>query len=102
MLARRVVEVEDASGPPKGSPGTVGRRRGVGCETSVWKTERKTLLLRARTRDAVMVAASSSHELLKVSSAGVSRITREKMSTKKDDEICPCQCFSDCFWYLIN
>lgn len=93
MLARRVVEVEDASGPPKGSPGTVGRRRGVGCETSVWKTERKTLLLRARTRDAVMVAASSSHELLKVSSAGVSRITREKCRQKRTMKFAPASVF---------
>lgn len=61
LLADLVVLVEevDGSGPPKASPGAVDRRRGVGCETSVWKTERKTLFLRVRTRDAVMVAASS-------------------------------------------
>lgn len=31
----------------------------MGCEMSVWKTERKTLFLRVRTRDAVIAVVSS-------------------------------------------
>ena len=43
------------TGPPKASPGWREGRAGVGWETSTWKTERKTLFLRERILDAVMV-----------------------------------------------
>ena len=43
------------TGPPNPSPGSEERRAGVGWERSTWKTDRKTLFLRARTRDDVAV-----------------------------------------------